>query len=212
MPRFDCAQRLPVNFERLQQRLRMLSDDDFRIVESAQHFLFWHHHPMERTNLEFAEHYRQIRQLVQQPVILDILEYRMDVRTIVAALRRRHYKHPAPDRGDSWGVGQWLSHIEKHWQEPDFGLASVYPWIEEVARLLEDDQPLQLEKRLLTLIWNYLDRHDTHGMFSLEAVIIYLFKWDIVNRWLMYQPHQAKLRFDRLANRTLTRYAATTSH
>ena len=50
LPRFDQAERLPINRERLEARLRMLEPDDFALVERTASFLAWQRQPVERTD------------------------------------------------------------------------------------------------------------------------------------------------------------------
>jgi len=36
--------------------------------------------------------------------------------------------------------------------------------------------------------------------FSLEALLAYLFKWDILEQWLSYDKEEAKARFEELVS------------
>jgi hypothetical protein len=40
-----------------------------------------------------------------------------------------------------------------------------------------------------------MDRVSLESEFSFDAVLAYLFKWDMIDRWLTQKPDEAKARF-----------------
>lgn len=207
LPHFDRAERLPINEVRLAERLRMLEPGDRRVVERTQAVIAWQWQPVERTDEEVAASYRQMCDLASAyPALMQIVEYRMQKRTIMAALRRRHRGLPAPDPGEIWGVGPWVRHIERHWMDPDFKLSAVFPWIPRARQHLEQGETVALERLLMGLIWTQMDRLTAHDMFGFEGVLAYLFKWDMLRRWLSYNREAAALRFDALAAEVMGEY------
>ncbi len=128
------------------------------------------------------------------------------MRTIVAALRRRQAGEPPPKPGEPWGFGPWVRHIEQHWEHPDFKLAPVFPWITQVRLHLENQEALALERLLMNLIWQHVERVVPGGDFTLETLLAYLFKWDMVLHWLSYDAEAGRQRFEELATGVLDDY------
>jgi hypothetical protein len=116
----------------------------------------------------------------------------------MAALRRRHGGRPAPTSGEPWGIGPLVGHIERHWDEPDFKLSGVYPWIPHVRVYLEKGAALELEQFIMGLVWDRFDREFPDKPFGIEALVAYFFKWGILQQWLIYDRDGAQERFEEL--------------
>ena len=198
LPRFDRAERLPINRERLYERLKMLKPADAVIVERAAAFLAYRYQPAARTDQEMVSAYYRLMEVVEQPDVRALFEFSINVRTIMAALRCRHQGLPLSAAGRLWGVGPYVPHLERNWEAPDFKLASVFPWIPQARAYLADGDALALRRLLFGLIWDYYDRAAQDKHFRFEAVIAYLHKWDLVNRWLAHNVEEAQVRFEEL--------------
>ncbi|MGL6134355.1 MAG: DUF2764 family protein [Prochlorococcaceae cyanobacterium] len=146
---------------------------------------------------------------VSNPLLRQLVGHRLDLRTVVAALRRRHRGESEPPRDQAWGYGPLLPTIERHWSEPTLGLAGVLPWIGEALRLLESNDLIGLERLLFTLIWRELDRLAQGHNFDFEAVVIYLARWSLVERWSNYDSVAAARRFRQLVHGGLGRFTDT---
>jgi hypothetical protein len=77
------------------------------------------------------------------------------------------------------------------------------PWLPRARALLEQDEYLSLEELLLTIAWQQLDGIDQRYTYTLQNVIVYLLKWDILERWLSMNPARAAARFDALLEQVL---------
>jgi hypothetical protein len=88
-----------------------------------------------------------------------------------------------------------LSAIERHWDDPDFGLAHIHRWLPAARALLERRDALALEKHLMAVVWDWLSRFADQNPFGFEAVVAYVFRWDILRAWLARDPAAAKTRF-----------------
>ena len=84
------------------------------------------------------------------------------------------------------------------WDRNDLGLTHLLPWIGEAARLLEDGAAMQLEKLLMDAVWTRLGRIAERSPFGFEPVMGFVFRWDILQRWLSYDAEKASLRFQKL--------------
>ncbi len=200
LPRFDRAQRLPINRERLDERLGMLEPEDAELVERARAFIRWQRQPVERSDREMVASYEQLEELVDEPVLTCMFEFLISQRTIMAALRRRHRGLHAPAPDEVWGLGRWIRHIGRNWGDVDFKLSPIYPWILEARAHLEAGEALALERLLTGVAWETMDRMVEGNEFGLEALLVYLFKWDILEQWLSYEREAARARFEELVS------------
>ena len=183
----------------------MLEADDLEIVEFVKSVIAWKEHPMERTDAEVVTLFERITTLLASrgSPVRQMIEFRISVRTITAALRRRQLGHSAPKPGEPWGVGSWMRQIERHWDEPDFKLKAAFPWIPQVRQFLVDCEPLALQRLLLSVTWERMELLTRGSMFGFEVVLAYLFKWDILQRWLSYNRKEAQTRFDTLVTEVI---------
>ncbi|QSA97820.1 DUF2764 family protein [Methylococcus sp. EFPC2] len=198
LPRLDQAERLPISRLKLEQRLRMLETEDAEQLARAETLAAWQMTLSKpKTDADMVARYQEAMHSMQ-PVLRDFLEFRFGLQTLVAALRRRQVGAPAPARGEAWGTGPWLPTIVRLWNEPDFGLAKVHPWLPEARGYLERQDALALERQLMTVVWNWLSRTAESNAFGYEAVVAYVFRWDLLRAWLARSPAAAKTRFQAL--------------
>ena len=204
LKKFDQAERLPINMERLRERLTILGQEDAKLVDSVASFIIWHRQPMERSDKEMFVVYKQLIESIYSPMIKEMINLRIDIRTIVVALRRRYRGLPAPKSGELWGMGRWVQHIEKYWDDQNLRLAAVYPWIPQVREYLENGNALELERLQMNQVWEGVDRLEDQNYFGIDVIFSYLFKWDMMQRWLANDVESAKLRFDELVSEVIS--------
>jgi hypothetical protein len=200
------SRRLPINQERLDERLRMLEPDDAEVMLQAENFLEWHRQPVGRTDAEVAARYRRIQEGPFPAALKEMVGERLTLRTLMAALRRRHLGRPAPvsgPAGEPWGVGPWVRHIEQHWGDPDFKLRPLFPFLPKVRAALEKGDPLAVERLVLDVVWKSLGRYGERDAFSFDAVLAYRFRWDILARWLAFDAQVAQNRFESLVHEVI---------
>lgn len=176
----------------------MLAPEDAAVLDQALTYFAYERQPVDRTDAQIVAFYRDIMGETDQPTLRAIIDFTVSQRTIMAALRRRHRGLPVPIPGEPWGAGAWVRYIERNWSEANFNLAGVYPWIPECRQLLESEQPLALEKRLMGLSWDYVDRLADGQYFTFDVVLVYVCKWELINRWLSYDERVAATRFEQL--------------
>jgi len=198
LPRFDRAERLPITRERLEKRLSMLTPDDEELFHRAADFLAWQRQTATRTDEEMLANFKKLEAHIAHPVLQSIFNFAIDQRTIMAALRRRLRGLPVPAPGEPWGVGHYVNHIERNWDDPHFKLSPIYPWIRAARSHLEAGETLALERLLRNTLWDHLDRSVPAYEFGFSAVLIYIIKWDILQQWLSYDIEDAKVRFEEL--------------
>ena len=101
-----------------------------------------------------VKRYGELMQEVTKPLVREVFAAGMDVRMIVAALRRRRHGLGPP----TVGFGQWFEHIRRHFNQPDFRLGHVFPWILPFEQMLEQGDVLALYRRVLGDTWAYLKK------------------------------------------------------
>ena len=202
LPHFARAKTLPISAERLRSRLGMLAQDDAETLESAWEFVRWRRGASAVADAELVAAYERLDDSPRGRLIRECVRLRLETVTVLAALRRRRDGEAAAP-ATPWGIGQFVATIARRWSHPDFGLAHRMPWLPRARALLEQDEYLALEELLLTIAWEQLDGIDQRYTYTLQNVIVYLLKWEIVERWLSMNPARAAARFDALLEQVL---------
>jgi hypothetical protein len=207
LPRFDKTDSLPISRERLLERLKMLSPEDYQLALLVAEFLAWRRQPVGRSDAEIVSLYNQgVDTIFESTRLKPLFELSVNQKTIMAALRRREKGLPRPNPGDGWGAGPLVTPIAYNWDKPFFKLRYVYPWIVQAQTYLHDGETLKLDYLLFNQIWNKLDSLLFENYFGFEVVIAYLLKWDILQQWLTYSKQEAKIRFEELVMETINEY------
>ncbi|MGZ8239455.1 MAG: DUF2764 family protein [Methylobacter sp.] len=196
LPYFAEAERLPLSRLRLEQRLRMLDADETRQIFQAEFLVGWRL-PAGKLGSggKITAQYKTALQSMGQPALREFVEYRMDIQTVVAALRLRQAGRDPQQYPGIWGVGRWVKHIEANWDATDFRLSTVFPWVLEAGNCLAAVDATALDRLLMDTVWRKLSRMGDMSPFGFEAITAFVFKWDILQAWLMRDAGAAKQRF-----------------
>lgn len=198
LPHFERAEWLPLSRKQLDKRLTMLEPGHGEQLALAEDLVQWHHQPVTRTSRQIVDRYRSLQSRLSHPALREFVEYRMSQRTALVALRRRWRGFGPPAEGEVWGVGPWVRRIASCWDRPDLGVGFTFPWIEEAARWLEAGDARELERILLGSVWQRLARIAERRPFGFEAVVSFVFRRDILQRWLSYDAQAGAARFQEL--------------
>jgi hypothetical protein len=201
-PRFDAG-RLPITLERLQGRLRMLEPEDAREIKRMLEILGWSRQYAEQSDAVVVKHYDELMQEVRHPLVREAIAVGMDVRMIVAALRRRRSGLGPPDIG----LGQWFEQIRRHFRQTDLGLGNVYPWIPQFDQMLKQRDSLNLYRNILRATWMYFKKRSEDYYFSFEAVVLYIARWDIIRHWQQLEAERGRGVFEALVTEALGEHA-----
>jgi hypothetical protein len=172
-------------------------------LAKARAVVEWGAHSANRTDAQFIRHYEIARGATSSDFLLSTLLFRISIRTVIAALRRRLRGEIAGPSSSPWGAGPWVAHMERNWRTPDFKLEPVFPWISPARQLLENGESAALEDLLMNLVWENLGIVPIGREFTLDAVVAFVFKWDIIERRLDYSGPAARTRFCDLGNQIL---------
>ncbi|MEO1174396.1 MAG: hypothetical protein AAFX94_20435, partial [Myxococcota bacterium] len=130
-------------------------------------------------------------------------EWRLSLRTALVALRRRRSGEGPPPPDTPWGVGPWRRIIARNWQRPDLGLSALVPWLEDGARLLDDDEPRALERLLIEKVWDRLSDAAFLCHFDFDAIALYVLRWDTIHRATRHNSARAQTRFEAMLDASL---------
>ncbi|GAA6161174.1 hypothetical protein NBRC116589_33480 [Ruegeria sp. HU-ET01832] len=199
--RLFIAKQPPISRLRLDRRLRALTPEDAQVLRVLEHALNWGDYNMDVTDVQAVERCKAALADIPQPTLQKLFLERMDLRTAVAALRLRKQGGSSP--AGTFGMGRWARHIPANWSDPTFKLESSMPWLKEAHQLLEAEDPLGLERLLLSVSQKQLKRHAARHLFDFEAVAIYVLIWNIFDRWAQSNAQDAATRFEKLAQQAM---------
>lgn len=191
------AKQTPLSRLRLNQRLTMLEPADAACLEIVSRMLDWARQDPDRTDADTVAQARACIADITHPVVRELVVWRLELRTLIAALRRRRRGEPAPG-DDHWGFGRWVGLIRRNWGDAAFRLEGVFPWLPEANRLMDLGDTAGLERLMLGGVWNHLERVSDGHHFDFTAVVIYVMRWDLIARWTSHDGEAAVRRFNEL--------------
>lgn len=186
----------------------MLEPEDAKNLALIENLVHWDRFPMATTDAEMIRRGNRVRDQLSNNFIKEIVRWRLEIRTAVAALRVRHIQQRLPAPIAKWEYGRWIPYIEKHWHESAFGLGRIFTWLPDAEKFLQEGNYLALERLLLGLSWEHYGRAADDHYFDFEAVVVYVLRWDIIDRWSRYNVGKASRRFVEMTETALGEYAA----
>ncbi len=197
------AKRPPLSRLKLDRRLRVLAPAHARDLKATEQVLHWGELPLSMTDEEIVGRAKKAVKQIESETVRLIIRDRLEIRTCMVALRKRHRGESAPGSGTVWGFGRWTRHIARNWTEATFRLDNVFPWLREADRLLKEGETLPLQRLILEQAWKVVNRRKGEHQYDFEAVVAYVLKWNIVDRWGRYNGEQAAERFEQLTQAAL---------
>jgi len=188
----------PINQVRLEQRLKELDPEDRAELEALRSLLSWSRLEIGDEDAAFVARARQIIEAAHSETLRAAASERLEIRTLMAALRRRHCGEDAPAPGTVWGYGRYVDTIRANWAAPDFGVGRAFPWVLAAKEKLEAGDAQGLERITLQAAWDSGARHAAGHEFDFEAVAAYALRWSLVDRWSRYDAAAAATRFTEL--------------
>ena len=201
------TKRPPLSRLKLDRRLRVLEPEDAHALKLTEQALHWGEMPITVTDEEIVKRAKKALRQIENGAVRLYIRNRLEIRTCMVALRRRHRGEPAPAHGTVWGFGRWMSHITRNWNEATFRLDNVFPWLRQADQLLKDRNTLALQRLILEEAWKSVNRLKGQHQYDFEAVVAYVIKWNIVDRWGRYNNEEAAERFEELTQAALGDHA-----
>jgi hypothetical protein len=188
----------PLNRIRLESRLRLLEDEDAQELAAIERLLHYHKLSFDQTDDDVVDMAERVIESIRSDKLREAIRCRMDIRTVMAAIRRRASDQGAPEAGTKWGCGRWLIPIERNWNKSDFGLSGALPWVSKVNDLVQSKDALGIEEILNKVVWSMFSRMAEGHYFDFEAVAFYVLRWNLLYRWSLNNAAEARKRFDEL--------------
>jgi hypothetical protein len=200
---FARMQRLPINEARLLERIEMTPAPARSTLLRVYDLLAWHRGSEHASDRELLERFRAMIGGSHNPTVRGVLRMRLRTRLLLTALRYQNQGRRAfPEHLAAFDLEPLLYAVRARWSQRCFGLAERFPEIVEADRLLRAGRSAELERLLFDTTWNDLrereHRSRMHRPFDLDELIVYVFKWDLARRWLLYDGGAAVERFDRI--------------
>ncbi|MGI9276359.1 MAG: DUF2764 family protein [Endozoicomonas sp.] len=192
----------PISRLQLDRRLSMLSRDDRDTLIKVEQLMHWSHLGEDVDEASLIRLAARLHSELTSETLKELVNWRLDMRTVVAALRRKMRGAQAPS-DPQWSYGTRYAYIRRNWSSPTLGLQHAFPWIPLAIECLNKQDYLTLEKTLLEAVWRRLDEMGRRHSFDFEAVIVYLLRWNLVARWTAYNGEQAMERFRELTDQAL---------
>lgn len=185
----------------------MLEEDDAQQLDTLSRVMMWNQVPIDVTDEGVVAMAESVNREIQSSLLREVAIWRIELRTVVAAIRRRAAGKPAPTRDQVWGYGRWVRQLVDNWSQTDFGLSGPMPWITDFNERIEKMDALGFERALLHLVWTYLSRKAEGHYFDFEAVVLYVERWDVTRRWTLHNSTEAARRFEELMQASWGAYA-----
>ncbi len=196
---------VPISQYRLRQRLAMLTPDHGETIKDVVEVTAWAGVAKYQEDADVIRRAKQvIGELEDYPDLQHLVQTRMEMRTLIAALRRRRDGQETAGNIETWGYGRWCGAIKTNWGDPAFGLGHFMPWVGEAHRLLQAEDHISMERLTLNEVFRQLAHYETVHEFDFEAVCIYVLRWVIVSRWSQYNASDARDRLEKLVAEALS--------
>lgn len=117
----------------------------------------------------------------QNEFIADWYTFNLNITNILAAVNCLKYGF----NRESAVIGS--SEIAKAIRESnsrDFGIAPVFPEVDEVLRIAEEPELYERERKIDLLKWNWLEENGFFHYFDVEHLFIYLVRLELLERWV----------------------------
>lgn len=194
LPRPYEYQRLPITRVQLEQRLGLLETQDRAWIDALERLLV----PQRLGHFDDdVALLRSARQLLGKLDPLSRphawLQWWLTLNGLTAALRLRQHGGIAPGPlAELPTVGRQLV---RHWSHPLFQLDHRHTYLESLAAQVSSERAEVLERALVEIAWAHFSRQRADHPYGLEDVMLYLYRWWLVERAAPRDTDVARERF-----------------
>jgi len=118
--------------------------------------------------------------------------WNLHLKNILTGLNCRKYNLEVEDQ---LLLDNFVSHAVAKSNARDFGLDVDFPDVLTLVNLFEKDNILQLEKGIDNIRWERLEEYTLFEYFTVEVIMAYTIKLDIINRWIKLDEETGKKLF-----------------
>ena len=126
-------------------------------------------------------------------ILSEWFAFNLDVTNVLTALIARKYGWNVADyiQGD----GEVCEMIRQNANARDFDLTCEYDFMADVMRIAECADPVQKERRADELKWQWWEERTFMEPFSIEALVAYLAKREMTDRWARLDVETGRAHF-----------------
>jgi hypothetical protein len=117
-------------------------------------------------------------------------EFKMNINNILSGFNCRKYQMPVEVVGNNW-----VAELIRTSNHRDFELSETFEDFDIYHRISEEPDLYDREKKIDLLKWQWLDEHTFFEYFSIEKIIEYLVKLEIIERWTNLSPAEGEKSF-----------------
>jgi hypothetical protein len=187
------ARRPPVSRIGLERRLALLPDADRCEIAAIEGLLNWDRAQRFASDTAFLDEAEATVARLRSQSVRALVEERLSMRSIVAALRMRAMGALAP-RG-RWGRTPHAWRIERGWERAGFGLGPAQAWVGRVEACMSAGDAMGAEREILGEVWRRLGRAGVRHPSGYVAILIYVLRWNVIDRWTRQNAQEAGARF-----------------
>ena len=129
-------------------------------------------------------------------MMADWYELNFNILNILTALIARRQGWQLADYVQ--GSGPVVHALLEHSTQADFGLGAEFDYVQPLMRAAETTDPVDKERQIDALRWNWLDERTFFEPFDITAVFAYLVRTEILERWALLDPEQGRQRFTQI--------------
>lgn len=109
-------------------------------------------------------------------------EFNLNLNNLMTAVFcRKHKINP-----EKLIVGQTeLAKVLRTSHARDYGVGGLFEYTEEVIKLAEETDLLEREKKIDALKWDWLEEHTFFNYFTIERILAYVLRVEMLQRWKM---------------------------
>jgi len=129
--------------------------------------------------------------------VSDWAELNLNINNVMIALAcRRNGKTHAPYIVGNNAAANTLRNSNAR----DFGLTEIFPQFDQIRRIDEGTNLIEKEQNIDRLRWEWIEEENTFNYFTIERVIGYLFKLQMMERWMLLNDVKGKQIFKDIVN------------
>lgn len=114
-------------------------------------------------------------------------EFNLAINNIFTAINCRNY---SIDISENVVGTNELATIIRNSNAKDFGIALLFPYLDQVMRIADETNLLEREKKTDLLKWSWMEENALYKYFSIENIFVYLLQTEILERWINLNPEK----------------------
>jgi hypothetical protein len=108
-------------------------------------------------------------------------QFNLNINNVFAALNCMRYGY---DREASVIGSSEIAEAIRTSNSKDFGIAPLFPEVEELIRLADEADILERERKIDLIRWNWLEEKGFFHYFDVEHIFVYLVRLQLLSRWV----------------------------